>query len=111
MQRNLVIAAHLYALPLLAGLSACSNMSPDQQARMQQALTVACNVDGVMVPIAQPIVATIGTGGATAANVDSLLVHPAVVLACKAMNGTPETAVPVSPAVTVPGPGQGTPTN
>lgn len=30
-----------------------------------------------------------GEGGAAAANLDSLLVHPAVVAACQAINGTP----------------------
>ena len=76
MRRNL-------ALPLLVGLSACSNLTPEQHAKIRQVLTVACNVDGVVVPVAQPIVATLGQAGATAADVD-LLVHPAVVEACKA---------------------------
>ena len=42
------------ALALLVCLSACSNMTPDQQAKIAQVLTVACNVDGVVVPVAQP---------------------------------------------------------
>jgi hypothetical protein len=95
MRRNL-------ALPALIGLCACSNMTPAQQATIQQALTVACNVDGAIVPVAQPIVATLGPAGAAAANVD-LLVHPAVVAACKSLNGVPAGVTPVSPPMTVPG--------
>ena len=91
----------------LATLAACSNLSPAQQAQIQQALTVACNVDGILVPIAQPVVATLGAGGATAANLDALLVHPAVVAACNAVNGTPVSAVPVSTPTAAPT----TPTN
>ena len=78
------------ALAILVSLSACSGV--------QQALTVACNVDGVVVPIAQPVVATLGSGGATAARVDSLLVHPAVLAACQQRGGMPATAAPVSVA-------------
>lgn len=88
-------------------LAACSNLSPTQQTQIQQALTVACNVDGAIVPIAQPVVATIGAGGAAAASMDTLLVHPAVVAACAAVNGTPVTAVPVTTPATTPA----TPTN
>ena len=60
----------IFALALLVGLSACSNVTPEQHARIEQVLKVACNVDGVVVPVAQPIVATLGPVGATAANVD-----------------------------------------
>ena len=86
---------------LLACLAAsCSNMTPAQQ----QELTVACNVDGAIVPAAQPVVATMGTGGATAASIDALLVHPAVVQACAALKGTP-----ASVTVTAPPPAPATP--
>jgi ABC-type Fe3+-hydroxamate transport system substrate-binding protein len=88
------------ALSLLVCLSACSNMTPEQQAQVRQVLMVACNVDGVVVPVAQPIVATLGPAGAAATNVD-LLVHPAVVEACKAVSGVPASVTPVSPPVTV----------
>ena len=86
----------------MAAVAACSNLSSDQQAKIQQALTVACNVDGAVVPIAQPVVATLGTSGATAANLDSLLVHPAVVAACMTISGTPVSAMPVSAPPTPP---------
>ena len=86
----------------VAIVAACSSLPPDQQAKIQQALVVTCNVDGVVVPIAQPVVATLGAGGATAATLDSLLVHPAVVAACNAVNGTPASATVVSPPVTGP---------
>ncbi len=87
---------------MLAWLPACSNVTPEQQARIKQVLTVACNVDGVVVPVAQPIVATLGPAGATAANVD-LLVHPTVVAACRAVSGVPVSVTPLGPPVTVPG--------
>ncbi|MEJ0020750.1 MAG: hypothetical protein WDN25_30210 [Acetobacteraceae bacterium] len=84
---------------LLACLAAsCSKMTPEQQARLDQAVTVACNVDGVVVPVAQPVVATMGTGGATAASIDALLVHPAVVQACAALKGTPASVTVTAPA-------------
>ena len=95
MRRNLAVCGHVYALPLFAWLSACSNLSADQQGQVQQAVSVACNVDGVMVPVAQPIITSIGPGGATVAGIDGLLVHPAVVAACSLVNGTPASATPV----------------
>ena len=98
------------ALALLVCLSACSNMTPDQQAKIAQVLTVACNVDGVVVPVAQPIVATLGPAGAATTNMD-LLVHPAVVAACKALNGVPASVTPTSPPVTVPAATAGTASN
>ena len=86
------------ALPCLfcltALLCACGNLSPAQQAQITQALMVACNVDGAVVPIAQPVVAALGPGGATAVSLDNLLLHPAVVQACAALNGTPASATP-----------------
>jgi hypothetical protein len=86
---------------LLACLAAsCSNMTPAQQ----QALHVACNVDGAIVPAAQPVIASMGNGGATASTIDSLLVHPAVVAACAALNGTPASVTLTSPAATVASP-------
>jgi hypothetical protein len=88
-----------FALSLLACLAACSNVTPSQQAQVTQAVTVACNVDGALVPVAQPVMATLGPGGATAANVDALLVHPAVVAACAALKGTPVSATPASAPV------------
>jgi hypothetical protein len=90
-----------FALALLAGLTVCSTMTPEQHARIEQVLKVACNVDGGVVPVAQPIVATLGPVGATAANVD-LLVHPAVLGACTRVNGVPVSVTEVSPPVTVP---------
>jgi hypothetical protein len=86
---------HIFATTLLACVAACSNLTPDQQTKLQRAFSVACDVDGVVVPIAQPIVASLGQGAATAAGVDSLLVHPAVVAACQALNGVPAIVTPV----------------
>ena len=81
-------------LGLLACLSAC-NPAPQQQAKLIEILTVACNVDGVVVPVAQPIVATLGSAGVTVTGVD-LLIHPAVVAACQALKGVPVVATPVA---------------
>jgi hypothetical protein len=92
---------HKLALPLLVCLCSCGNLAPEQQAKIKQALTVACNVDGVVVPVAQPIVATLGPAGSTATDVD-LLVHPAVVEACKSVSGVPVSVAAVGPPVTVP---------
>jgi len=83
-------------LPLVASLSACGSISPAQQAQVTQALAVACNVDGAVVPVAQPVVATLGPSGASVASVDSLLVHPAVVAACQRLGGTPAGVTPAS---------------
>lgn len=93
-----------FAVLLLACLAACGNVTPSQQAQIAQAVTVACNVDGVLVPVAQPVVANLGPGGATVANVDTLLVHPTVVAACTALKGTPASATPASPPVAVAAP-------
>ncbi len=87
-------------LALLVYLSACAPPTPEQQAKIEQALTVACNVDGAVVPAARPVVAALGQAGTTAANAD-LLVHPAVVEACKSLNGTPVSVAPVGAAATV----------
>jgi hypothetical protein len=82
----------LYAL--LASLSAC-NPASQQQAKLIEILTVACIVDGIVVPVAQPIVAAQGSAGASVTSVD-LLVHPAVVAACQTLKGAPVSATPVA---------------
>ncbi len=81
----------LTALLLLAWLAACSD-----PAAQQQALAIACNIDGVLVPIAQPIVADLGSGDATVAQEDALLVHPAVMSACAALGGVPANVAPAA---------------
>lgn len=86
-----------FALPLLACLSGCSGGTATTAVSPHQALAVACVVDGVLVPIGQPIVASLGPHGVTAANLDSLLIHPAVTAACNAINGTPASVTPVAP--------------
>ena len=102
MRSNFFAAFGACGLPLIAILSACGNMSPAQQAQVTQALAVACNVDGAVVPVAQPVVATLGPSGASVASVDSLLVHPAVVAACQRLGGTPAGVTPASAPVSVP---------
>jgi hypothetical protein len=83
------------ALAIFAFLSACADLPPDRQESLQQALMVACNVDGVLVPLAQPVVASLGSTGATVSGVDSLLLHPAVAAACRLYGGVPSSVVPV----------------
>jgi hypothetical protein len=90
-----------FALSVLVDLSACGNLTPEQHASIRKVLTVACNVDGIVVPVAQPIVATLGQPGAATASAD-LLVHPAVVEACKGVSGVPVGVTEVGPPVTVP---------
>jgi hypothetical protein len=102
MRSIFVAAIGVCGLPLVAGLSTCGNLSSAQQAQVTQALAVACNVDGAVVPVAQPVVATLGPNGATVASMDSLLVHPAVVAACQRLGGTPAGVTPASAPVAVP---------
>jgi hypothetical protein len=97
MRRNFAAIFCANALPLLLlGLTSCGDQPAAKQADLRQALAVACVVDGVLVPVAQPIVAGLGSGGATAANLDSLLVHPGVVAACQALGGIPAHVAPVA---------------
>jgi hypothetical protein len=87
---------------LAACLSACGTLPANQQTKVTQALAVACNVDGAVVPVAQPVLATLGNGGAAAASLDSLLVHPAVVAACQQLGGKPAGVTPAAAPVPVP---------
>jgi hypothetical protein len=103
MRQTTLAAIAVYGLPLIASLSACGNLPPERQAKVTQALAVACDVDGAVVPLAQPVAATLGRGSATAASVDGLLLHPAVVAACRRLGGMPAGVTPaaVPPAVPV----------
>lgn len=88
---------------LLAAGAAClvtgCSMTPAQKTAV---LKIGCAVDGVVQPIAAPLVASLGAGGASVASADVLLVHPAVVAACTALGGTP--AVMATPSLaTAPG--------
>jgi hypothetical protein len=99
----------IIALSLLVGLPACSALTPAQETQIEQTLSVVCDVDGALVPVLQPIVAQMGQTGANVANTDSLLVHPAVVAACQALNGKPASVTPLSPPVPVAAPSVPTP--
>lgn len=81
------------AVVFLLCLAGCA-LTPAQQAQVQAhalvALKVACQVDGIVIPIAQPIVASLGPTGAAISAAD-LLVHPTVVAACAVVNGIPVT--------------------
>ena len=76
-------------------LTAC-NLTPAQQAQVQIALSVACNVDGLLVPIAQPVVAGLVPSAAGVVALDQALVHPAVVQACAAVGGAPASVKPAA---------------
>jgi len=93
---------HHFALPLLACIAGCSNPTPTQQAEVLQVLKVVCNVDSVLVPVAQPVVASLGPAGAGVVNIDALMVHPAVVAACQQLGGVPSSVATVGTPVTVP---------
>lgn len=85
----------------LFGLAAC-NMTPAQQADLQQKITqgaqVGCVIDGVAQPIAAPVLAGLVPSSAGAVGVDTLLVHPAVVNFCKSLGGTATTVSTSAPA-------------
>jgi hypothetical protein len=102
MQHTSLVPAALYALPMIVSLSACGNLPAEPQAKVTQALVVACDVDGAVVPIAQPVVATLGSNGKAAVGTDSLLVHPAVVAACLRLGGMPAGVTPAAAPVTAP---------
>jgi hypothetical protein len=102
MRSTIITAFGVCGLSLIASVAACGNIPPNQQAKVTQALAVACDVDGAVVPVAQPVVATLGANGATVASVDSLLVHPSVVAACQRLGGSPAGVTPASIAVAVP---------
>ena len=88
----------LYALPL-ALFGGCAAPPTAQQ---QQVLRVLCQVDGAIVPVAQPVVATLGPSGATAVALDAALVHPAVVAACAQLGGVPAGVAPSVAAAIAP---------
>lgn len=77
-------------------LAACNNLTPAQQAKVKLALSVACNVDGAVVPIAQPVVAGLVPTAAGIVALDQALVHPAVVQACAAVGGAPASVKPAA---------------
>jgi hypothetical protein len=81
---SMPIATLLGCLLAVSLVSACT-LTPSQQA----AVRVACNVDGLLVPIAQPVLLALmpSTAGAVAA--DQALVHPIVVSLCAGLGGTP----------------------
>lgn len=60
-----------------------------RQQRIARYLAIGCAVDGVVVPLGQPLVALLGPVGAGVATADVLLVHPLVVRACALRHGTP----------------------
>ena len=66
-------------------------------AQKTAALKIGCAVDGVVQPLAAPLVASIGPAGTSVASADTVLVHPAVMAACAALGGTPAAVVAPAP--------------
>lgn len=94
---------------LLAGCTSSGTMTP----QAQQIFDVTCAKDAALQPIVVPVavavtstVAPIAAAPAVlAAQVDQILVHPAVVAACAQYGGKPVTAVPAAqPAAPVAAP-------
>jgi hypothetical protein len=102
MRHTTLAVLAVYGFPLLANLSGCGNLPSDRQVKVTQALAVACDVDGAVVPLAQPVVATLGSGDSTTASVDSLIVRPAVVAACLRLGGMPAGVRPIAAPVSAP---------
>jgi hypothetical protein len=96
MRRIIAVAIGMYALPLFASLSGCANPTPDQQARIMRALVVACDVDGAVVPLAQPVLTVLAPDAANSASVGMTVLHPAVVAACQQIGGAPAGVTPVT---------------
>ena len=69
--------------------------------RSIEILTVACNVDGVVVPVGATDRRHTGHRRRHCQDVD-LLVHPAVVAACQALNGVPVSVTPAGRQRSVP---------
>jgi hypothetical protein len=101
------------ALVSLIGLSACAltptqtvNLQTDAQALatgVQTAAHIGCPVDGVVVPVADTVIAALVPGSAGAVTVDTALVHPAVLKLCAGLGGGAPVAVPeAAPAAAVP---------
>jgi predicted small secreted protein len=74
---------------LLIQCTSTPSLTPQQTAY----LVAACNIDGKVVPLAQTAVAAMGVPGQTAAAIDALLVHPAVLAACDRLRGKPTVTV------------------
>jgi hypothetical protein len=89
------IARMLGMFVLLAAVGgAVSGCTAQQQAQATVAIQIACQVDGSVQPIAAGVVSSLGPAAAAAASTDSLLVHPAIVAACKTVGGTPVVTTP-----------------
>jgi len=94
-QSGAAIARVLGMFVLLAAVGgAVSACTAQQQAQATVAIQIACQVDGSVQPIAAGVVSSLGPAAAAAASTDSLLVHPAIVSACKSLGGTPVVTTP-----------------
>lgn len=88
-------------LCLALGMASACTSTGQLTPQAQQIITVACNVDALAQPVAQTIAPELAPELTPVTTIDAALVHPAVVQACKAVNGTPS-SVTVTPAAAAP---------
>ena len=82
-------------LAATASLGACT---PAEEAQAMQTIQVICDVEGQLTPVVVPIAKMAGGDVAVAANVDQLVVHPAIAGACAGLNGKVVSAAPAAKA-------------
>ena len=92
--RNALLSAAAFAAVALAAACEDGSLTP----AAQQAIKIACNVDALAQPVAVTLAPSVAPGLAPIAATDQALVHPAVVAACKAVNGTPAAVTVTAPA-------------
>ena len=92
--RNAILSAA--AVAVVALVAACQDGALTPAA--QNAIKVACHVDALAQPVAVTLAPGVAPGLAPIAATDAALVHPAVVEACKAVNGTPAAVTVAAPA-------------
>jgi len=91
-----ILALCIFALLSVSAMSACTSTGTLTPAA-QSVITVLCNVDSVGQPVAVTVAPELAPELTPVTAIDAALVHPAVVSACKAVNGAPA-SVTVAPA-------------
>lgn len=100
MKRFLVAAAAALSLTACSAIQSAENrvsaVFGGAQANPVLA-QIACQVDGVVYPVAQTVLNDMGLG--TVASLDAALVHPKVVSWCAGQGGKPVVVSPTAPVV------------
>ena len=103
-----VVLGVLVGLSFLIGSCAASTNTGPDNLTLSKTVDVICISDALLQPVAVPVVVALAPGATSAATLDVLLIHPAVVAACGAYARRPAQvidAVPSSPEpVAVPPP-------